>query len=136
MSDDNQTVIAGNSQFADIDRLNVGDDVKQFLRDLVAITHNNSLRSYEHSCLVDGLLYLVRDVLEVPHPVIHNTLQITTAIKEYSIQTGVTLSFEEARLMFAGEEFLWDTNLLKADVRPSVAEFHNKNKQEANNNVH
>lgn len=134
MSESNQPIISGNSQFADVDRLNVGDDVKQFLRDLVSVSHNNALRSYEQSCLVDGLLYIVRDVFDVPHPVVHNTIQIATAIKEYKIQTNVMLTFEQARSKFAGDEFLWDTNLLKVDVQPHVEEFLNN--QEVDPNVH
>jgi hypothetical protein len=73
--------------------------------EIKAIIHNNSLRTYELSCIVDGILHALTAKGLFTEIELQNYVALSTAIKEWHIETRQLLSLVEAKEKFLGADY-------------------------------
>lgn len=101
-------------------------ELAQYIADIRAISHNTSLRTYEMSILLDGILNLI-STLEIANVnQIWNFTNFSGNIKEWHSQTNQLLTIEEYMKKFLPDTTLEDLkgDRYKVDIKKELDKYH------------
>lgn len=96
--------------------INAPKPLKDLLTDLVTVTHNNALRTYDFSCILDGILFVLKEKGVATEVEMQNYITLARAIKEVHIQTKQVMSLLDAKNEFLGIDYVIGTDRVQIDV--------------------